>query len=219
MVPKNLLLGAFAVLTIVLMSTTLVEYSQASELRGRPAATVQVTTTVTATQTELVSSTISASSGVATDASGAEVIQLAASVEPGTATPGRNITVVATVSDALSTSVQLESQALTNPAYGPCEQSFITYVDVYYGHYASSNLSGAKPLLLYDPSGLYACPTAGFYRYTFTPGQPVNETSVVGGYWTGSGQSYAFQPFQQGDYTVVVSDAWGQRVYGYFAVA
>ncbi|MGD0330922.1 MAG: hypothetical protein ABSB40_10895 [Nitrososphaeria archaeon] len=48
---------------------------------------------------------------------------------------------------------------------------------------------------------------------------PVNETSILAGYWTGSGQDYVFHTFPTGIYTVVVFDAWGQEAIGYFQIS
>jgi len=108
---------------------------------------------------------------------------------------------------------------MTNPAYGPCEQKFFTSIEVYSGHYVSANLTQGTPLLLYNPSLIYTCPTAGNYKVTLGPHQSTNETSTVAGFWTGSRQSYTFQAFYSGTYTMAVSDAWGQNVLIYFIVA
>ena len=89
-------------------------------------------------------------------------------------------------------------------------------------------------MLLYNPALIYTCPEVFTFQYTFSPNSdvasvqpsgglksitgPVNETSVLQGYWTGSGQNYTFHTFSQGTYTVVVFDAWKQSAIGYFQV-
>ncbi len=150
---------------------------------------------------------------------------------------GQNVSVIAEVNNTLSTYLQVNSTSIDNPAYGPCQQGFATGVRVYMGHYSLSNLSQAKELLLYDPSSQYRCPAFFTFQYTFSPNSAmatvqatlggyqqngsrlVSETSVVSGYWVGSGQSYIFQRFPAGEYSVLVFDAWGDEAVGYFQVA
>ncbi len=132
---------------------------------------------------------------------------------------------------------------MSNPAYGPCEQDFASSVRVYSGNYSYvelfNNRTQPTPLLLYNPSLVYTCPAVFAFSYAFHPMSAtatvqaflggmesgknqtrlVKEVSVVGGYWTGAGQTYAFHAFQAGDYTVVVYDAWGHQLIGYFRVA
>jgi len=142
-------------------------------------------------------------------------IQLSAIIQPSEQVYGQNYTIVASVTDVLSTSFQLNASALDNPVHGPCEQDFATGVDVYSGRYYSSNISQVKPLLLYNPSLSYTCSEAMPQLYSFEPAKGVSETSILSGYWTGSGQSYSFNGFPPGLYTVVVFDAWNQTAIGY----
>lgn len=46
----------------------------------------------------------------------------------------------------------------------------------------------------------------------------VKGTSIIGGYWSGAGQNYAFHTLQPGNYTVVIYDAWAHQLIGYFRV-
>ncbi len=143
---------------------------------------------------------------------------------------GDKVTVLAQVYNTLSTEVTVNATSITNPVYGPCEQEFATGVEVYQGDYTAgnSNATGAR-LFLYNPSLIYTCPTVSSYQYAFSPNSDiasragaicsVSETSVLAGYWTGSGQSYAFQAFLPGIYTVEVFDAWGQVAVGHFQVS
>jgi len=155
-------------------------------------------------------------------------LELSALIGPVQARTGQNITVTALVTNTLVTALTVNATSMTNPAYGPCEQTFATGVDVYLGNYTMADLSQGKALLLYDPSLPYTCPTVTHYQYSFSPNSdvatsrgstgPVVETSVLSGYYTGSGQSYAFNQFPPGVYTVKVFDAWGQAAIGHFEV-
>lgn len=143
---------------------------------------------------------------------------LSAVIQPTSAPFGQNITIAADVRDVLSTAIQVNASALDNPVYGQCQQGFATGVYVYSGHYTSANISRASQLLLYNPSFHTPCPFPSIQQYTFTPIRGVSETSLLTGYWTGSGANYSFQSFTIGEYTVVVFDAWGQEAIGYFHV-
>lgn len=161
-------------------------------------------------------------------------LELTATITPTVLTEGQNISIVAEINNTLSKIVKVNATSLANPAYGPCQQGFATSIRIYSGNYSYTELfnnrSQPMPLLLYNPSLIYTCPEVFNFRYTFNPKsaiatiQPGNETkvvresSVVGGYWTSSGQTYTFHDFQPGKYTVVVYDAWGQQLIGYFQV-
>jgi hypothetical protein len=181
--------------------------------------------------------------GFVTIHSGISSVGLELAVTLPTRVPqGRNVTIVAEVNNTLSTPVRLNTTSMTNPAYGPCAQGFATKIVVYLGNYTYlqlfNNRSNPTPLLLYNPTLIYSCPAVFTFTYTFNPKssvatiQPfiggfqsknetraVRENSVVGGYWTASGQTYTFHKFQPGVYTVVIFDAWGnQKVIGYFKI-
>jgi hypothetical protein len=155
---------------------------------------------------------------------------------------GQTLTVVAEVNNTLPSEVKLNTTSMTNPVFGPCAQGFATGVEVYAGNYSYMQLfnngSRPSPLLLYNPSLSYLCPAVFTFMYTFRPNSAiatvqsflggsqagknessvVKETSVVKGYWTGSGQYYNFHEFPQGQYTVMVYEGWGQKLIGYFQV-
>lgn len=164
-------------------------------------------------------------------------LQLVATIKPIQASQGQNISVVAQVYNTLSAEVNVTTESITNPVFGPCQQRFATAVNVYSGNYSYGDLfnnrSQPARLLLYDPSLAYTCPEVFSFNYSFSPNSdialvqpngpkgtvgPVNETSVFSGYWTGSGQNYSYKEFPPGVYTIVVSAAWGQKVIGYFRV-
>jgi hypothetical protein len=159
-------------------------------------------------------------------------LRLSATIDPTVVDQGGNLTVTAEVSNTLPTDVSVNATSMTNPAYGPCQQDFATGIHVYEGSYTSANIS---KLLLYNPSLIYTCPEVFTFHYYFSPESdvatvhttgapgnttgPISEASTVNGYWTGSGQNYAFQPFPLGTYTIEVFDAWGQTTIGHFQVS
>jgi len=163
-------------------------------------------------------------------------LELTATITPTMVIEGQNVTIVAEVNDTLSNDVEVNTSSITNPAYGPCQQAFFTSINVYSGNYSYdqlfNNRSNPYPLLLYNPSLVYTCPRAYDFTYVYYADSAIatmrsqggnetkvfRETSVVGGYWTGSGQDYTFHSFPPGDYTVVVYDAWAQKLIGYFHV-
>jgi hypothetical protein len=165
-------------------------------------------------------------------------LELTATIEPNSVAEGQNVSVVAEVNNTQSTTLEVDSISMTNPAYGPCGQGFATGVRVYRGHYSLSSLSQANELLLYNPSLTYLCPAVFTFQYTFSPDSAmatiqaslgayqaenetrlVSETSVLTGYWVDSGLGYVFQRFPVGQYTVLIFDAWGDQAVGYFQVS
>lgn len=162
-------------------------------------------------------------------------LELAATIRQAYLGEGQNLTVIAEVNNTSPDPLKVNSTSMDNPAYGPCDQGFATGIQVYAGHYSLTDLTEAQGLLLYNPSSTYFCPAIFTFYYTFSPNSAnatmapylngfapenetrlVRETSVVGGYWIGSGQAYAFRRFDPGQYTVLVFDAWGNKVIGYF---
>jgi hypothetical protein len=165
-------------------------------------------------------------------------LRLTATIYPINVPQGTNVTVTAQVNNTLSREVEANATSMADPAEGPCQQGLATGVRVYKGWDTPANLSKATELLLYNPSLVYLCPAVLAFQYSFAPDSdiatvqgilggsrgsnttgPVNETSILSGYWTGSGSQYAFQTFPQGSYTVVVFDAWGQTAIGHLQVA
>jgi hypothetical protein len=164
-------------------------------------------------------------------------LQLTADVLPVNASPGQNISMIADVYNSLPYNVTLNATSIVNPSQGPCAQNQATAVNVYSGHYTFVNISHATPLLLYNASQDYLCPAQFHFTYTFlansdnatvmtlppfsfpTIAEIVNETSTLSGYWTKSENSYAFQNFGPGQYTVLVMDAWSQETICYFQVS
>jgi hypothetical protein len=166
-------------------------------------------------------------------------LQLVATISPTDSPSGTNISVAAQVYNTLPTQVVVNATSIDNPADGPCQQGLASGVEAYQGTYTSANISSAEQLTLYNPSLPYLCPAAFTFTYTFSPNSdnatfeafqggngpigkntvgPVKETSILAGYWTGSGQNYTFHTFPQGKYTVVVFDVWKQSAIGYFQV-
>ena len=225
---KNLLIGVLVVGIAILLATTSVEYYYPFNGAARNSATSTTTQfdtlTSTVTQIETLTSTVTQStSSTSSFQPNATALDLSVSIEPIASPQGLNLTVVASVRNPTSSNLTLSSRLITNPARGACAEGQITSVNVYLGHLGQGNLSDSKPLLLFNPYGIYSCPTytESIFTYVLGPGQAMNETSLLYGHWSGSGtnpSSYSFQPFQVGDYTIVVSDAWGQRAFEYFAI-
>jgi hypothetical protein len=194
------------------------------------------TTTSTVFETQTVNGTVTTTSTITVVPPDYAVVNsnvsnglvLSASIGPIQATTGHEIIVTAWVTNTLSTALEVNATSMTNPAYGPCEQAFATGVLVYQGNYTLANLPQGAGLLLFDPSLDYTCPTVTHYQYSFSPNSdvatrlgstgPVVETSVLSGFYAGSGQRYILNQFPPGYYTVKVFDAWGQAAIGHFGV-
>ncbi len=167
-------------------------------------------------------------------------LELTATIKEVFIPEGQNLTVVVEVNNTLSTPLRVDTPSMVNPTYGPCQQGFATRISVYSGNYTYlelfNNRSNPTPLLLYNPSLIYTCPAVFNFQYTFEPNSAVatinsslggyhridtrlvNETSVVAGYWVQTPIGYQFKRFPIGVYTVVASDAWGDKAIGYFQV-
>jgi len=161
---------------------------------------------------------------------------------PTTLTEDQNLSIVAEIDNTTPHVLNLTSTSMVNHANGPCAQEQVTAIDVYSGSYSYvqlfNNRSQPTPLLLYNPSLNYLCPRAFTFNYLFQPNSSlatvralvgghevmtnqtgaVEETSVVAGYWTQSGSTYASTHFSPDTYTVVVYDYWGNTIIGYFQV-
>jgi hypothetical protein len=223
-VKKNLLIGVLVVgFALVLTENYLL--TGAARDNATSTTTQFDTLTSTATQFQTVTATVmrSVSSTSSLQPNASNALDLSVSIEPAASPQGLNLTVVASVINPTSSNLTFNSHAIYNPARGPCAEPIVTSVNVYMGHLGQGNFSGSKPLALFNPYAAYSCPTytQSVFNYVFGPGQAINETSLLYGYWSGSGTSYTnynFRTFQVGDYTIVISDAWGQRAFEYFAV-
>jgi len=227
-------LAVFVVLVIVLASTTVYESSIRTTLTSTrvvteletvsgPQSTATSTSTVvsTSTVTNFETLTVTELSSTSSPQPNATALELNVSIEPLASPQWLNITVLASVLNPTSSNITLSSREITNPAWGPCAGNYITTVNVYLGHFVQGNLSDSEPLALFNPYGAYSCPslTQSVFNYLLGPGQAIDEPSHLDGYWSGTGRNYSFQPFQVGDYTIAVSDVWGQTALEYFAVA
>ena len=182
----------------------------------------QNSATSTSTMTEFETMTVTEVSNTSSLQPNATALDLSVSIEPIASPQALNITVVASVRNPTSSNITLSSRGIPNPAGGACTYGQIASVNVYLGHLGQGNLSDSKPLALFNPYAAYSCPTYTISNYVLGPGQAMNETSFLYGYWSGSGtnpSNYSFQPFQVGEYTIVVSDAWGQTTFEYFTIA
>ncbi|MDA4123712.1 MAG: hypothetical protein OK456_11085 [Thaumarchaeota archaeon] len=110
----------------------------------------------------------------------------------------------------------------------PCgnfEQFPIEYA-MLQGNYNAGNYTSASALAMYDPGLFLPCPTAialpAYLLFaplgdnaSYPSGQGsflVSASCSVTGYWTGSGNTAAFQQFPPGIYTVLAEDEWGNVV-------
>jgi hypothetical protein len=123
------------------------------------------------------------------------------------------------------------------PSPYPCGSQVLVGLEVFKGYYTISNISLAKPLLLYNP-GIYFClmmPPVTQYKllplsdqiqliYNGKVQTTLNdEISVyINGYWiinsTSSSPGINHTFFQPGVYTVEAVDYFNQTVLGYFTV-
>jgi len=110
---------------------------------------------------------------------------------------------------------------------------------VFKGYFTRSNASSAKPLSLYQPNGIYACPMilSGISQYSFYPQsskaqvwgsctpepcqvRDVSGSNEISGFWN----TVPFVEWSSrstltpGAYTVAAGDEWGQLVFLYFVV-
>jgi len=197
-----------------------------SEVADLTAEVGNLTTTVNSLYSQLNSVEVSNSSAL-------EVIATLV-VNPPSQGGNLSVMIYAAVYNTLNAFNVMTAQSTVNPALGPCQQQVAAIVNVYAGFYSKYNVSYAYPLLLYNPTWQYVCPGFGTFQYIFLPDsdmaaigegqatlsftQAVNESVPLSGYWTGSGESLAFQNFPTGVYTVGVSDVWGSTALVYFTV-
>ncbi len=96
------------------------------------------------------------------------------------------------------------------------------------GYYDKSNYSSAAALDIYDPAAPVSCPTVSapipyllFDAFRDSGAEPCYASECrfsayaslsVGGYWKSSGQTWTFQRFPSGTYTVLAEDEWGHVV-------
>ena len=105
------------------------------------------------------------------------------------------------------------------------------------GNYGLNNVSQAQPLELDQPNYPVSCLhlSAAFYIFNqssdivTTYASPGLASSLLGkvdvtnsstsvGYWTGDADNGVFHTFQEGTYTVVALDEWGDAVFSHFVV-
>jgi type II secretory pathway pseudopilin PulG len=151
---------------------------------------------------------------------------------------GQGIDVIISEKNTLSTTNTVNTSdkwQLSSLSLGPC--GTINYpmgLAIFKGYYASSNISTAEALKLYQP-GTYMCPDIllDIISYTF---QPISDMASVNapypnfnlsmvssvtasGYWTGGLLGHTeFSNFSSGIYTVAGGDEWGQLILLHFVV-
>jgi hypothetical protein len=213
------------VMVAAVVGITLAAGPNPKAVRSETSANTSSTATATGPSAETLSSNVSLG------------LELIATITPTQASPGGNFSVSAQVYNTLSSPVNVTADSMVNPALGPCQQQVATGLYVYSGNYTYlelfNNRSQPATLLLYDPALNYTCPEVFTFDYSFSPQSdmavvqaigfksaalPVNGTSVLSGYWAGSGQNYSYRAFPPGVYTVAVYDSWGEKVIGYFQV-
>ncbi len=106
------------------------------------------------------------------------------------------------------------------------------------GFYTFADVSGAEPLVLYDPKAVYNCPMmlARITAYSFLSqtdiadvygscepnpclvDMQISANLTSRGYWT-AGPKSQFEDFLPGVYTVVGGDEWGALVVLHFTVS
>jgi hypothetical protein len=225
-----LLVALALVVAVAVVAFAVVAFVSLSPPTGSSSPPLRWSSSSTSTSTSEQSTTASSGRGsITVESNITGGLQLTATIKPAYVPKGQNITVMAQVFNTLSSEVKVNATSMANPASGPCELGFLTGVRVYQGQYTMANLSNGTELLLYNPSLPWICPTLVSYQYSFAPNsdlvtrqnlaRQVNESSILAGYWTGSGQRYAFQPFLPGICTVEVFDAWGQHAVGHFQVS
>jgi hypothetical protein len=163
-------------------------------------------------------STVSTSSqtGIfaATESNPTNGLQLIVTVEPTDVAPGQNVTISVSVFNSLVTT--------NNFTFAPGESpDSLTTVSLYYGRFTQSNISVAGPYVRFfqKPTGCPCAIVENPNEYTFPPHQGMNQTIIVGGYWTESDGNSKFNLFQAATYTVEAYDIWGQITLGYFTVS
>jgi hypothetical protein len=209
-------LGNTNVRTVTSVSTasTLLTTTSTLHTTSISTATVRVTTTTRSTATT-------------------PGLELIARVTPSSITSGQNISIITGAYNPLSTTSTINVTSFKNQYLGACAISEIpaTYY-IYAGHVTFSNLAFNTPLFLYNPSTIVTCPHSFNSTLAFQPNSDlatetrpnmtsflVNFTSIYHGYWVrGSGGGYSFASFTPGQYSVLVTDTWGQRELDYFVV-
>jgi hypothetical protein len=192
------------------------------------------TTTLTLHSISIFSTTVRATTTTKSTAT-SPGIELTARVAPTNITQGQNISITYGVYNPLSTPFTINVTAFRNQYLGPCpiSQNPDTYY-LYAGRVTFSNLAFNTPLYLFNPSVIVSCASSFNSTFVFQPdsylatvysampaaGFLVNFTSAYSGYWVRStGNSYLFSEFTPGEYSVLITDSWGQRALEYFVVS
>ena len=166
-------------------------------------------------------------------------LQLIASITPENISQGQNVSITAAVYNSLPYSVAVEAPPINNPSESSCAITWPTAVTIFPGRFTWSSVLSAEPLTQFNATSVPRCglPSQTGYKFSpesdqailqsippnnlYPPAISINETIAMTGYFTkaGSETKYTFQDFMPGEYTVVVSDAWGQEVISYFSVS
>lgn len=110
---------------------------------------------------------------------------------------------------------------------GPCELDPVG-IDVYSGNYFLENVTGARPLQMYQ-NGTYNCPAlTEVDKYIFEPSSDKDISETPNGNFTGEARYHVsfdgfytldgFQVPPVGAYTIVASDEWGHVTIQHFTV-
>ena len=209
-------LGNTSVRTVTSVSTTATLLTTTSTLRT----TSVFTTTARSTTTTLTTAT-------------APGLELIARVTPSSIASGKNISIIFGAYNPLSSTYATNVTSFRNQYLGSCpiSENPTTYY-IYAGHVTFSNLAFNTPVFLHNPSTVVTCKHSFNSTLAFQPDSDlpteirpnmtsflVNFTSTYHGYWArGSGSGYSFIAFAPGQYSVLVTDTWGQRELEYFVV-
>jgi hypothetical protein len=149
---------------------------------------------------------------------------------------GTDITVTAYLYNPLHAFNDVSATPAENDALGDCGADLFTSIEVYSGFFTAANVSNGTPLQLFKPDESLLCVPMQLVsfvhmanNFTIFPESRIavlngnqvvilNETSVISGYWTGSGENYIYQSFPVGKYTALISDQWGQMVFFHFTI-
>jgi hypothetical protein len=161
-------------------------------------------------------------------------IRLSAGLDPHSFESGSNVSLSVTMTNLWFTTYLLKENFWVrgiNLMGGPCSYTPLGFL-VYQGNLTQSTLMSATPLNVSNPSVivLFNCPMIrasplnAFYR--FNGFSSISYSTSFGGYWTPlppytgnqSSQTYVFNEFGPGVYTVLVKDAWGANVLLHFIV-
>jgi len=193
-------------------------------------------TTATGTTTETV---VRTHTSTVTVLQGTSTLDLLASETPQVAYEGQNVSITTELFNQSPAQVVINGTEITDPSDSPCGLGIRPVgIDIYFGTYDLGNVSGVKPLTLYNASLAVPCFVTYGYEYTFQPHSDnasvsylstsasvlVNYTDRFSGSWYSCGDTagpcsgFQFSHFQPGPYTIRVFDAWGGQAILHFEV-